>query len=103
MALQIPAGSVAIAREEGVGASFSLREIKDELGFAAFLLHRVVRGNLNLPEGLAIRGHAVAEGDVICGVGDQSQAQHGREADDNQSLQEELDLVQRCGAHGEQL
>lgn len=77
MALQVPAGSVAIAREQRVGAGLHLRRIKDELGFAAFLLHRVVTGNGDLSEGLAIGRHTVAEGDVIYGVGDQSQAQGG--------------------------
>lgn len=64
-------------------AGFGLRRIKDKLGLAAFLLHRVVAGDGDLPEGLAIGGHAVAEADVVYGVGEQSYAQRGRKRNDD--------------------
>lgn len=60
-----------------------MRRIKDELGFAAFLFDRVVRGDGDFSERLAIGGDAIAEYGVVYGVGDQSYAQRTRKGNDD--------------------
>jgi hypothetical protein len=98
--LQIPAGDVSCAREQRVDAGLQLRRIEEEFRLAILLRHRVVAGDRDLAEGLAIRGDAVAEDSVVNGVGEQGQAQRGREADHDDSLQEMFDTRSQGCAHG---
>ena len=73
MPLQIPAGHVSRVREQRVDAGLRLRRVENELGLAVFLQHRVIAGNCNLSERLAVRGHAIAEDRVINRIGGQRQ------------------------------
>ncbi len=91
VALQIPAGLVCGVGKQRVDTGSGLRRIEDELGLATFLRHRVVGHDGDLAEGLAVRRHAVAEQNIIHGVGQSRHSQRGGEPDDDQSLQEVLD------------
>lgn len=79
--------------KQRVDAGLRLRRVEDEFGLAIFLPHRIKACDCDLPEGLAVRRHAVAEQDVINGVCKRRHAQCGGEPDDCQSLQESLDFV----------
>jgi len=69
VALQIPAGDESGAGEQRVDTGLRLRRIEDELGPAIFLGYRVVAGDGDLSEGLAVGGYTVAENSVVRGVG----------------------------------
>jgi hypothetical protein len=91
MPLQIPARCVSGAWKQRVDTGSHLRRIKDELGLATFLRHRVVGHHGDLSKGMAVRRHAMAEHDIVHGIGDPGHAQRGREPDDHHSLQEMLE------------
>jgi hypothetical protein len=91
MPLQIPARHVSLARKQRVDAGLRLGRIKDELGLAALLRHRVVTGDGDLSKGLAIGGDPVAEHGVVHSVGQPRQTQRGREPNQDHSLQPTFD------------
>jgi len=91
VALQIPAGRVAVAGKQRVDAGLRLRRIEDELGLAAFLGHRVVTHDRDLAEGLAIGGDPVAEHGEVDGVGQRREDQGGCEPNQDHSLQPTFD------------
>jgi hypothetical protein len=99
VALQIPARCVSGAGKQRVDAGLRLRWIEDELGFAAFLLHRVVACDRDLSEGLVVRRQAVAKHSVVDGVGNGRHAQSRGERDEYQALQEMLDSGSQDGSH----
>lgn len=103
VALQIPARDKSILRKQSVGAGLRLGRIENELSLAAFLPHRVIAGNYDLSEGLATTGDAIAEYEVIGGIGQQSHKQEGGEPDEEDSRQKTLNSGPNGGAHGEPL
>jgi hypothetical protein len=98
--LQIPARDVSCAGEQSVDAGLHFWRIEEEFRLAILLRHGVIAGNRDLAEGLAIRGDAVAEESVVNGVGEQGQAQRGRECNHDDSLQEMFDAGSQGCAHG---
>jgi hypothetical protein len=86
VALEVPAGLISGAGEEGIGAGLRFRWIEDEFCFAVLLRYGVVGGDGDLSKGSAVGGEAVAEDRVVDGVGQQGQAQKGREGNEDSSL-----------------
>ncbi len=72
---QIPARHISLTGKQRVDAGLRLRRIEDELGLAAFLWYRVVAGDRELAEGLAIGSDPVAEYGVVDGVGQRRQGE----------------------------
>src|ERR1039458_7494134 len=72
--LQIPARRVSGTWKQRVDTGLRLRWIEDEFGLAAFLLHRVVARDRDLSKRLAIRRDAIAEHNVVYGVGERRHA-----------------------------
>jgi hypothetical protein len=103
MPLQIPAGHKSSMREQRVDAGLRLRRVENELGLAILLQHRIIAGNCNLSERLAVRGHPIAEDGVINRIGNQRQPCGTRHSNEDQSLQETLDSGSQRGTHGQQL
>lgn len=89
--LQIPAGSVSGVGKQRVDAGSRLWWLEDELGLATFLQDRIVGHHGELSVGLAVRRDAMAEHNVIDGVGEAYHAQHGGDPNGNDSLQKMLD------------
>lgn len=64
--------------------------------FAALLLHGIVALNRDLAKGSVVRREAVAKHAVVDGVGESSDNEQKRKADDEETLEEEFDAgVQR--------
>jgi len=68
-----------------VNALLCFRRIENELRLAAFLRDRVIALDGHLPEGIAIRRHAIAERDVIDRVDGGEGCDCGRECDDQRT------------------
>jgi hypothetical protein len=103
MPLQVPAGHVSAPGKQRIGASLRLRRIEEEFCLPIFLRNGVVGRDRDLSEGLAVRGDAIAERNVVRSVCQQRQAQRGGQSDDNHALQEMLDSGSPCGTHDRQL
>jgi hypothetical protein len=68
-----------------------LRRIEDELRFAALLRDGVIAIDHELGEGLVIGGEAVAEDQIVEGVGESRNGEDRQKADQDYSLEEMLD------------
>jgi len=90
---QIPAGHESGTREQRIDAGLLLWWIENEFGLAAFLPNRVVAGNRDLSKRLVIFRDAIAEYDVVRGVGEQPDAENCREPQEEKSPQKMLDSV----------
>ncbi len=75
MPLQIPARKVSRTGKKCVDAGLRLRWIEDKHGLAAFLLHRVVGGDRDSSERLAISRYSITEYAVVRGVCKRGHAQ----------------------------
>ena len=100
---EVPARDVAGMGKQRVRAGLNFGRIEEEFGFAVFLRDRVVAGDGDLSEGLAVGGEAIAEDGVVQGVGKQGQTHSRAERDDEPSLEKMFDTRSEGGAHGVRL
>src|SRR6202034_2826381 len=80
-------------------AGLQLRRVKDELGSSAFLRYRVVAGDGELSEGLAIRGDPVPERGVVDCVGQSCQGENGNGSTEDHALQPMVDFSTQHWGH----